>query len=700
VKTGGQIHHKILGDKSRVSEDKETTLSSLWEVRARERTTEREMRRRFARSLVVVVLLFVSIAREKSVASGAASRWIDSDSSIGTRRDVATADERVENERSIPSTSREKEEEEEESRVEKTRRKPLMLKSNGGSDGADKKPTYHTIFSTECNTYFDWQSLGLYYSFKKVKQEGAITRLMACDLSPPPGLDIVPNTHVHPNYAKHPVTGDRYSAYNKPYSIMHWMEHAKPTEDFIIVLDADMAFRRSMDAELLGVALGNPVSAHYGYLIGIFPKNHMGVKARVPNVEGAQQVGGFTVMHRDDLEPLAPRWLYWTEQVRNDPDSWANTGDVYNQNGRAGPPWISEMYGYVFAAAERKLKFSVSDSFMLYPGYMPPKDERFPVVLHYGVTYRVDDYAFDKHWYQGADMTSCTKGKMFEKPITLGEVTSREGTMMRRRDEIALIVAETLYNSTKERALKVCKRTDLDFSKPRQRYDCKLVENNILRCKPVSKEVIEQKKREEELRGASGESSCKDNNNQCCAWASTGECTNNPNYMTIECQLSCNLCPNTECEDSCCPPEDKLKKQKRSSAVNTKKTSTISADDYEYDASSSSSSSSTSSEEKEEEMDADDEGDEEELREEEAQIEEETRKQIEEAEYIIESEGLRVSSGSSMGGLAFVAFVALIVASVAKKLNLGGATKNLTPEALAAYKQANLESERLKGRRE
>ena len=78
-------------------------------------------------------------------------------------------------------------------------------------------------------------------------------------------------------------------------------------------------------------------------------------------------------MHREDLEPLAPRWLYWTEQVRNDPDSWANTGDVFNQNGKAGPPWISEMYGYVFAAAEKKLKFSVSDSFMLYPGYMPPK---------------------------------------------------------------------------------------------------------------------------------------------------------------------------------------------------------------------------------------------------------------------------------------------------------------------------------------
>ena len=130
---------------------------------------------------------------------------------------------------------------------------------------------------------------------------------MAYDQSPPPRLEIVPNTHVHPNYAKHPVSGDRYSAYNKPYSIMHWMEHAKPTEDFIIVLDADMAFRRSMDADLLGVALGNPVSAHYGYLVGIFPKNHMGVKARVPKVE--LRAGRAEVVVLDRTGEERPRFL-------------------------------------------------------------------------------------------------------------------------------------------------------------------------------------------------------------------------------------------------------------------------------------------------------------------------------------------------------------------------------------------------------
>ena len=97
-----------------------------------------------------------------------------------------------------------------------------------------------------------------------------------------------------------------------------------------------------MTVDLLGVRRGAPVSALYTYLIGTLPENHMGVKARVPNVEKTQQVGGFTVMHREDMRALAPRWLHWTEEVRNDPDSWANTGDIYNDNGKYGPPWISE----------------------------------------------------------------------------------------------------------------------------------------------------------------------------------------------------------------------------------------------------------------------------------------------------------------------------------------------------------------------
>lgn len=56
------------------------------------------------------------------------------------------------------------------------------------------------------------------------------------------------------------------------------------------------------------------------------------------------------------------------------------------------------MYGYVFACAEVGLDFQVSDKFMLYPGYEPPAPEPWPLVMHYGITYNVMHFAFDKHW--------------------------------------------------------------------------------------------------------------------------------------------------------------------------------------------------------------------------------------------------------------------------------------------------------------
>ena len=118
---------------------------------------------------------------------------------------------------------------------------------------------------------------------------------------------------------------------------MHWINETQPTADYIIILDADMIMRRALTAEALGVLKGQPISAHYGYLKGVFKENYMKVKERVPHVEMAQQVGGFTVMHREDLAKVAARWLYWTEEVRGDPDSWANTGDIFNDNGKRGP---------------------------------------------------------------------------------------------------------------------------------------------------------------------------------------------------------------------------------------------------------------------------------------------------------------------------------------------------------------------------
>jgi len=53
-------------------------------------------------------------------------------------------------------------------------------------------------------------------------------------------------------------------------------------------------------------------------------------------------------MHIDDLRRFALLWLHKSEEVRADKAHYATniTGDIYNSG------WISEMYGYSFAAAE------------------------------------------------------------------------------------------------------------------------------------------------------------------------------------------------------------------------------------------------------------------------------------------------------------------------------------------------------------
>lgn len=40
-------------------------------------------------------------------------------------------------------------------------------------------------------------------------------------------------------------------------------------------------------------------------------------------------MGGFILMEREDLRKMAPLWLEYSEKVRQDPDAWNLTGDVY-----------------------------------------------------------------------------------------------------------------------------------------------------------------------------------------------------------------------------------------------------------------------------------------------------------------------------------------------------------------------------------
>lgn len=74
-------------------------------------------------------------------------------------------------------------------------------------------------------------------------------------------------------------------------------------------------------------------------------------------------------------------------------------------------PWISEMYGYIFAAAQHGMWHRVDRVSMLYPGYVSRTPPR---LLHYGLEHAVETahgrWAFDKHWHYGFDAAACPRG--------------------------------------------------------------------------------------------------------------------------------------------------------------------------------------------------------------------------------------------------------------------------------------------------
>ena len=113
----------------------------------------------------------------------------------------------------------------------------------------------HTVFSTACAPYFDWQSAGLGLSHRRVRQPGPLTRLIACSDAYYAERSLrVPHigTHVHPDYGRpdHNRVQDMYAPYNKPGGVAHWLKNAQfpPTEDFVLILESDMVMRRRAGA--------------------------------------------------------------------------------------------------------------------------------------------------------------------------------------------------------------------------------------------------------------------------------------------------------------------------------------------------------------------------------------------------------------------------------------------------------------------
>ncbi|KAF5770032.1 hypothetical protein HanRHA438_Chr14g0665801 [Helianthus annuus] len=291
---------------------------------------------------------------------------------------------------------------------------------NVGS-GQEAPYRIHTLFSVECQNYFDWQTVGLVHSFRKARQPGPITRLLSCtdeEKKKYKGMNLAPTFEV-PSMSRHPRTGDWYPAINKPAGVVHWLKHSKDAQnvDWVVILDADMIIRGPILPWEIGAEKGRPVAAYYGYLVGC---DNILAKLHTKNPELCDKVGGLLAMHIDDLRALAPMWLSKTEEVREDKAHWATniTGDIY------GKGWISEMYGYSFGAAEVGLRHKINDNLMIYPGYIPREGVE-PILMHYGLPFSVGNWSFSKlEHHEDGIVYDC--GRLFPEPPYPRELRAME----------------------------------------------------------------------------------------------------------------------------------------------------------------------------------------------------------------------------------------------------------------------------------
>jgi hypothetical protein len=255
---------------------------------------------------------------------------------------------------------------------------------------------YHTVFSTGCSTFQDWQSYVFFYHALRSGQEGHITRIASgCDGETKEDLErqfkdeIVSmdpeRFHLHqtPDFGKVPGLEKSFKYFNKPCGMRHWFEnvlgypenHAEHDDSIVILLDPDQILLRPFTDDFtnssetwrlqkdgrhkLKVEHGSPFSQQYGYGLQWLTKvNHTYVFEGKPTPVATMEqqeakdyynaMGPPYVATAKDMYAIVKTWSSIVPRVR----------DQY-------PHLLAEMFAFNIAAAHLGLRHTLAFSFMV-----------------------------------------------------------------------------------------------------------------------------------------------------------------------------------------------------------------------------------------------------------------------------------------------------------------------------------------------
>eukprot|EP00291_Cryptomonas_curvata_P003363 CAMPEP_0172179868 /NCGR_PEP_ID=MMETSP1050-20130122/16874_1 /TAXON_ID=233186 /ORGANISM="Cryptomonas curvata, Strain CCAP979/52" /LENGTH=371 /DNA_ID=CAMNT_0012852833 /DNA_START=1 /DNA_END=1114 /DNA_ORIENTATION=+ len=270
--------------------------------------------------------------------------------------------------------------------------------ADAASDGAARRRRGRSTPSTTCSP--PGTLSGRWYMhlwFGQSGMPGRLTRLLTAagpdDLAL--GGPAIP-THVAPPALVPRDPG--YTPYNKPSAVNHWLRKARPTEDVIIVVDPDCMFIRPLD---IVVEEGSPIAQQAFYHFNLDSDEiPMQIARRYcKNCTFLDPIAVPMIIHRRDLERIAPLWLAKTIEIRNDRHNWPNCWD--NRTcGKMGLGWVAEMLGYVFAASELGIRHEI---WQLQD--VPPVHKQLTsAIVHYHVKVPLPD---GRGWYKHDDDACC-----------------------------------------------------------------------------------------------------------------------------------------------------------------------------------------------------------------------------------------------------------------------------------------------------
>lgn len=368
------------------------------------------------------------------------------------------------------------------------------------------------VFSVECLNMFDWQILGLYQSFKNMKNSNLV-RLLACDnyTAYDDPLEGLVETYVHENIRNSKKVNEKgYPSYNKPYGLSQYLKSVSGYE-YVVVIDSDVIIRKNINPYSLGVKPGTVYTIPCQHLYGVetnFKKRFLVTDNSI------DKVGGVQIFHISDAKKVATLWFEYTKKVREFliekpelylEESFENYNLASNYEKRQAK-WHAEMYGYVFAASHLDIKHIVSNYFLVHAGYYPSLQEQ-PYITHYGIEFKTGNVVFRKSLKENLLLSEC-KISLLENNYINSNTT--------KKDYISIETIDYLNAGL-----------------------CNYYEKH---CNYVCPDDLLEKI-DKDLKYIKFAWICADQHKECSIWKEQGECVNNPEFMNNICTESCGKCP-------------------------------------------------------------------------------------------------------------------------------------------------------------